>query len=85
MNDEVISSRVEIHLARKPPAARVARAAGVSEVKVSGTVLTCLVCGIFQPLLESLQGYEVVCLWSSPAGSSRSLGMGEDRSPAPLE
>ncbi|UNK46103.1 hypothetical protein [Arthrobacter sulfonylureivorans] len=66
MNEKAGISRVEIHLTRTPPATRLTRTAGVSEVNVSGTVLTCLVSGSFQPLLESLQGYEVVRLWSSP-------------------
>ncbi|GAA1755534.1 hypothetical protein GCM10009767_13590 [Kocuria aegyptia] len=66
MNQKVVTSRVEVHLTRTPPATRLARAAGVSEVNVSGTVLTCVVSGSFQPLLEALQGYEVVRLWSVP-------------------
>jgi hypothetical protein len=70
MNEKAVISRIEIHLTRTPPATRLARTAGVSEVNVSGTVLTCLVSGSFQPLLESLQGYEVLLMRSSPTGPS---------------
>jgi hypothetical protein len=71
MNEKAVTSRVEIHLTRTPPATRLARTAGVSEVNVAGTVITCLVSGNFQPLLESLRGYEVLHMWSSPTGPSR--------------
>jgi len=79
MNEEVTTSRVEIHLSRTPPMTRLARAAGVSEVAVTGTVLTCLVSGSFQPLLEALVGYEVVHLRSTAADPSASPSIGEAR------
>ena len=66
MSDEVVTARIEVHLTTTPPAARLASTAGVSEVAVSGTTFTCVISGSFQPLLESLQGYEVVHLRSSP-------------------
>ena len=49
-----------------PPARQVALASGVAEVEVDGHELRCLVCGSFQPLLEALQGYEVISLTSMP-------------------
>jgi hypothetical protein len=73
MNDELSTCRVEAHLTTTPPVTRLERAAGVSEVVVSGTVLTCLVSGSFQPLLECLRGYEVVRLWSTAADLSAGI------------
>lgn len=49
-----------------PPARQLARASGVSEVKVNGRRLTCLVSGSFQPFLEALRGSEVITLASIP-------------------
>ena len=85
MNDEVVTSRVEVHLTTTPPLTRLARAAGVSEVAVSGTVLTCLVSGSFQPLLECLLGYEVVRLWSSAANPSAHPNIGEVKRTNPAQ
>jgi hypothetical protein len=79
MNDEPSTCHVEAHLTTTPPVTRLLRAAGVSEVVVSGTVLTCLVSGSFQPLLECLRGYEVVRLWSTAADASASPNIGETR------
>jgi hypothetical protein len=59
--------RVEVTFVVAPPAARVARASGVSQVEVDGSVLRCVVYGSFQPFLEALRGYEVTSLQSSPA------------------
>jgi hypothetical protein len=53
---------VEVSFVGTPPLRRVARAAGVSDVEVSGGVLRCLVYGSFQPFLEAIRGYEVVRL-----------------------
>ena len=58
---------VEVTFVGAPPAARVARASGVSQVEVDGQVLRCVVHGSFQPFLEALSGYEVIRLQSSPA------------------
>jgi hypothetical protein len=58
--------RVEVTFVGAPPAARVARASGVSQVEVDGSVLRCVVYGSFQPFLEALRGYEVTSLQSSP-------------------
>jgi hypothetical protein len=49
-----------------PPVRQLARASGVSEVKVNGRQLTCLVSGSFQPFLEALRGCEVIALTSIP-------------------
>jgi len=49
-----------------PPSRQVARASGVSDVKVDGRRLSCLVSGSFQPFLEALRGAEVLGLTSMP-------------------
>jgi hypothetical protein len=58
---------VEVTFVGIPPAQRVERASGVSEVEVEGSILRCLVCGSFQPFLEALRGHEVVDLRTTPA------------------
>jgi hypothetical protein len=55
-----------------PPARQVEAASGVSEVRVEGAILRCLVCGSFQPFLEALRGHEVISFTSTPAQSSDS-------------
>jgi hypothetical protein len=67
MTDVPPRQRVEVTFVGAPPAARVARASGVSHVEVDGSVLRCMVYGSFQPFLEALRGYEVMSLQSSPA------------------
>jgi hypothetical protein len=64
MAQEQAIQRVEVSFVGTPPAQRVERASGVSEVEVDGSVLRCLVNGSFQPFLEALRGYEVVSLQS---------------------
>ena len=49
-----------------PPARQVARASGVSDVKVDGHQLNCLVSGSFQPFLEALRGFEVLNITTIP-------------------
>jgi hypothetical protein len=73
MTAEPSTQRVEVAFVGAPPAERVARASGVSEVEVEGSVLRCVVRGSFQPLLEALRGYEVVNLRTTPTdrGSGR--------------
>jgi hypothetical protein len=56
--------RVEVSFVGAPPARQIARASGVSDVEVDGTVLHCVVSGSFQPFLEALRGYEVTSLQS---------------------
>ena len=62
MSEELRSQRVEVRCVSGPPAERVARASGVSDVETDGPVVRCTVTGSFQPFLESLQGYEVLSL-----------------------
>jgi len=66
MAQEVSNHRVAVTFIGRPPARQVARASGVTDVEVDGHQLRCLVCGSFQPLLEALQGYEVINLTSIP-------------------
>jgi hypothetical protein len=66
MSDELTSRRVEVTFVGRPPTRQIASALGVTDVAVDGTLLRCLVCGSFQPLLEALRGYEVVNLTSIP-------------------
>lgn len=63
--------RLEIQFVGAPPAQRVARASGVSDVELEGSILRCLVLGSFQPFLEALKGYEVLALTSTPITLTR--------------
>jgi hypothetical protein len=60
MTEQQPVRRVEVSFAGTAPAVRVARASGVSDVEIEGSVLRCLVCGSFQPFLEALRGHEVI-------------------------
>jgi hypothetical protein len=62
--------RVEITFVGTPPIRQVERASGVTDVRIDGQMIRCLVCGSFQPLLEALHGYEVVSLRSREVGDS---------------
>jgi hypothetical protein len=66
MTQEHPIQRVEVSFVGTPPAQRVERATGVSDVEINGSVLRCLIRGSFQPFLEALRGYEVVSLQSIP-------------------
>jgi len=66
MAQELSNHRVAVTFIGRPAARQVARASGVTDVAVDGHQLRCLVCGSFQPLLEALQGYEVINLTSIP-------------------
>ncbi len=66
MSDELPSRRVEVTFVGRPPARQIASALGVTDVEVDGSLLRCLVCGSFQPLLEALRGYEVINITSIP-------------------
>jgi hypothetical protein len=66
MTPQRSSQRVEVTFVGTPPARQVARASGVSEVKVDGRQLSCLVSGSFQPFLEALRGSEVLNITSIP-------------------
>jgi len=63
---------VEVSFIGVPPAERIERASGVSEVQIDGPIVRCLVSGSFQPFLEALRGHEVVSLKSISADSSGS-------------
>jgi hypothetical protein len=65
MIEEPQAQQVEVRFVGRPPARQVERAPGVSDVEVDGPVLRCRVCGSFQPFLEALRGYEVICLTST--------------------
>jgi len=67
MAEEPVTQRVEVTFVGLPPAGRVERASGVSEVEVHGSVLRCTIYGSFQPFLEALRGHEVVSLKSIPS------------------
>lgn len=67
MNEELPTRRIDITFVGRPPAGQIARASGVSEVKVDGRRVRCLVTGSVQPFLEALSGYEVIGLTSTPA------------------
>jgi hypothetical protein len=66
MTEDPRNQRVEVHFVGPAPARQIARASGVSEVEVEGSLLRCVVCGSFQPFLEALRGYEVVLLTALP-------------------
>jgi hypothetical protein len=66
MTEQLPTQHVEVSFVRPPPAPHIARASGVSDVEVDGTVLRCVVRGSFQPFLEALRGYEVTSLKSTP-------------------
>jgi hypothetical protein len=66
MTQQLPTQRVQVTFVGTPPARQVARASGVSEVKVDGRRLSCLVRGSFQPFLEALRGSEVINLTSIP-------------------
>jgi hypothetical protein len=66
MAQQLPSQRVEVTFVGPPPARQVARASGVTEVKVDGRRLSCLVSGSFQPFLEALRGSEVINVTSPP-------------------
>jgi hypothetical protein len=60
------TQRVEITFAGSPPTRQLERASGVTDVRVDGQIVRCLVYGSFQPFLEAMRGYEVVNLTATP-------------------
>lgn len=66
MTTEIPVQRVEVSFVGSPPAQRIERASGVSEVEVDGQVVRCSVAGSFQPFLEALRGHEVISFESRP-------------------
>jgi len=69
--EDITNHRVVVTFVGPPPARQVALASGVGEVEVDGHELRCLICGSFQPLLEALQGYEVISITSIPSPTRR--------------
>jgi hypothetical protein len=65
MIENAAVQRVEVTFLGTPPVRQIKRASGVSEVRVDGQLVRCLVYGSFQPFLEALRGYEVVSLTST--------------------
>ena len=65
MTEELVLQRVKVRFVGVPPAKRIVRTAGVSEVEVEGRVVRCSVHGSFQPFLEALRGHEVISLEST--------------------
>jgi hypothetical protein len=65
MIENAAVQRVEVTFLGTPPVRQIKRASGVSEVRVDGHLVRCLVYGSFQPFLEALRGYEVVSLTST--------------------
>jgi hypothetical protein len=66
--------RVEVSFVGFPPAEKIGRATGVSEVEVDGAILRCVIYGSFQPFLEALRGHEVISLTSISTRSSHLEG-----------
>jgi hypothetical protein len=60
MATELPMPRVEVSFVGSPPAEKIGRALGVSEVEVDGAILRCVIYGSFQPFLEALRGHEVI-------------------------
>jgi hypothetical protein len=60
MAEEPPVRRVAVRFVGAAPARQVARAAGVSDVEIDGSILRCVVCGSFQSFLEALRGHEVI-------------------------
>jgi ABC-2 type transport system ATP-binding protein len=58
------SYQVELRFSGPPPVDAVRAAAGVTQVAVTGTRLSCTVRGSFQPLLEAIAGHEVTTMVS---------------------
>ena len=71
MTRELPVQRVEVSFVGAPPAQRVQRASGVSDVEIVGATLRCLVYGSFQPFLEALRGHEVISLRSIPGDGTK--------------
>ena len=71
MGEQLSVQRVEVTFVGVPPAPQVKRASGVSDVRIDGSILRCLVMGSFQPFLEALRGHEVISLKSTPNQSAK--------------
>jgi len=67
MVEDTAIQQVEVTFVGTPPTRQIERASGVSDVRVDGQLVRCLVYGSFQPFLEPLRGYEVTSLTAIPA------------------
>jgi hypothetical protein len=72
MVQDAASQRVEVTFIGTPPRRQIARASGVTDVRVDGHLVRCLVYGSFQPFLEALRGYEVISLTAIPTRDGES-------------
>ncbi|HLM21928.1 MAG TPA: hypothetical protein VK390_10440 [Propionibacteriaceae bacterium] len=70
MVEDTATQHVEITFVGTPPARQIERASGVSDLRVHGQTVRCLVCGSFQPFLEAVRGYEVISLTAIPVDVS---------------
>ena len=69
MVDVPATQRVEVTFVGTPPTRQIEQAQGVGDVHAEGQTVRCVVYGSFQPFLEALRGYEVVCLTATPVGT----------------
>jgi hypothetical protein len=84
MAEDLPIRRVEVSFAgAAPPAWQVARAPGVSDVEIDGSILRCLVCGSFQPFLEALRGHEVAGFDSTRSRPDKTEAGLTERTPPP--
>lgn len=74
MNAELATQRVEVRFVGSVPGRQLAKASGVSDVEIDGSMLRCLVRGSFQPFLEALRGHEVISLASTLVPQSPDCG-----------
>jgi hypothetical protein len=74
MDEFAATHRVDVTFVGTAPAARIERASGVTEVRVDGRTVRCLVRGSFQPFLEAVRGYEVTSLTAIPVADEADAG-----------
>ena len=72
MVQNAASQRVEATFIGTPPARQIQQALGVSDVRIDGQIIRCLICGSFQPFLEAVRGYEVLNLTATPTRDGES-------------
>jgi hypothetical protein len=74
-----VIQRVEVTFVGTPPTRQVERASGVTDVRVDGQIIRCLVYGSFQPFLEAVRGYEVVNFTAIPVLDGSEAGAQGDQ------
>jgi len=72
MVQNAATQRVEVTFIGTPPARQIQQALGVSDVRIDGQIIRCLICGSFQPFLEAVRGYEVLNLTAIPTRDGES-------------